>query len=201
IVDLLGAGEKIPQHHGAPGSDGPKVGRGGPGLGTGMLRRGPDYCGERGAGSGEQKQTAGWVLLPAPRSLLPLPHVLFLSLMLPFTVSRSSRRPPLPIVPWRLRGPSRPVTMSGKSVTMSPFTVLAFTSAVRSASVRTNVVRSHAHAATHLERDPSRRCTSSCYLFRGDGKHSQSARICRRRADANFIPDVRRENPPGQNSE
>src|SRR5437667_9694933 len=51
----------------------------------------------RGAGSGEQKQTAGWVLLPAPRSLLPLPHVLFLSLMLPFTASRSSRRPPLPI--------------------------------------------------------------------------------------------------------
>ena len=44
IVDLLGAGEKFPQHHGIPGSETTKVVRGEAGLGTAMLRRGPDYC-------------------------------------------------------------------------------------------------------------------------------------------------------------
>src|SRR5438034_4789275 len=59
--------------------------------------------------------------------------------MLPFTVSSARRRPPLPIVPRRLRGPSRPVTMRGKSVWMSPLTVLARTS-VDSPAGRSSVI-------------------------------------------------------------
>src|SRR2546428_7296326 len=77
--------------------------------------------------------------------LLPCSYVLFLSLMLPFTVSSASRRPPLPIVPRRLRGPSRPVTMRGKSVWMSPLTVLARTS-VDSPAGRSSV-RSEEHTS------------------------------------------------------
>src|SRR2546426_3888180 len=72
-------------------------------------------------------------------SRIPCSYVLFLSLMLPFTVSSASRRPPLPIVPRRLRGPSRPVTMRGKSVWMSPLTVLARTS-VDSPAGRSSVI-------------------------------------------------------------
>src|SRR2546430_5872892 len=53
--------------------------------------------------------------------------------MLPLTVSSASLRPPLPIVPRKLRGPRRPVTMIGKSVWMSPFTVVARTSVDRPA--------------------------------------------------------------------
>src|SRR5207248_7786583 len=63
-----------------------------------------------------------------PLSRFPCCYVLFLSLMLPFTVSSAKRRPPLPIVPVTRRAPSRPVTVSGKSVSMFPFTVLARTS-------------------------------------------------------------------------
>src|SRR5207302_10628087 len=63
-----------------------------------------------------------------PVSRFPWCYVLFLSLMLPLTVSSAKRRPPLPIVPVTRRGPSRPVTVSGKSVSMFPFTVLARTS-------------------------------------------------------------------------
>src|SRR5256886_9134710 len=126
IVDLLGAGEKFPQHAGTPGSEGANLAPVLLRLGTGVLRGGSNYCGSRepGAGSGT-----------APRSLLPAPNrqVLFLSRIEPFTVSRASRRPPLPIVPCRLRGPRRPVTMSGKSVWMSPLTVLARTSVDRPA--------------------------------------------------------------------
>src|SRR3989475_6522072 len=68
--------------------------------------------------------------------------------MLPFTVSSASRRPPLPIVPRRLRGPSRPVTMRGKSVWMSPLTVLARTSVERPAG-RSSVIppRSEEHTS------------------------------------------------------
>src|SRR6266571_4489459 len=51
--------------------------------------------------------------------------------MLPLTVERASCRPPLPIVPVTRRGPSLPVTISGKSVKISPFTVSARTSAER----------------------------------------------------------------------
>jgi len=50
-----------------------------------------------------------------PNSALRIQE-LFLSLMLPFTVSSANRRPPLPIVPVTRRGPRRPVTVSGKSV-------------------------------------------------------------------------------------
>ncbi len=45
IVDLLGAGEKFPQHHGTPGSETTKVGRCEAGLRTAMLRRGANQCG------------------------------------------------------------------------------------------------------------------------------------------------------------
>jgi hypothetical protein len=38
IIDLLGAGEKFPQHHGTPGSDATNLGPEVPGLGTGELR-------------------------------------------------------------------------------------------------------------------------------------------------------------------
>src|SRR2546425_3429666 len=72
------------------------------------------------------------LLFRIPHSALRIQE-LFLNLMLPFTVSSARRRPPLPIVPRRLRGPSRPVTMRGKSVWMSPFTVLARTSVERPA--------------------------------------------------------------------
>ncbi len=47
IVDLLGAGEKFPQHHGTPGSEGANLGPTWCGLRTAMLRRGPDYSGMR----------------------------------------------------------------------------------------------------------------------------------------------------------
>src|SRR3989441_13113687 len=51
--------------------------------------------------------------------------------MFPLTVERASCRPPLPIMPVTRRGPSLPVTVSGKSVKISPFTVSARTSAER----------------------------------------------------------------------
>src|SRR6266566_4303456 len=124
IVDLLGAGEKVSQHHGTPGSETTKVGRDGGGLGTAMLRGGANYCGSREPGAGSRQSYGS--RLPAP-----VLYVLFLSLIEPFTVSSANRRPPLPIVPCRRRGPRRPVTMSGKSVTMSPLTVLARTSVDR----------------------------------------------------------------------
>src|SRR5207249_7087010 len=47
IVDLLGAGEKFPQHHGTPGSETTNLGRGAAGLGTGVLRGGANSCGKR----------------------------------------------------------------------------------------------------------------------------------------------------------
>src|SRR5207244_6455593 len=62
IIDLLGAGEKFPQHRGAPGSEGPKVGRGWLGLCTAVLQVGLNYC-----GSGEQGA------VPSDRRRVPLP--------------------------------------------------------------------------------------------------------------------------------
>src|SRR5262245_8059322 len=104
IGDLLGAGEKLPEHHGPLGSKGPKMRSGAPGLGTGVLQAGSK---RRGA------------------------YDALRSVMLPFTVRSSSERPPDPIVPRRCRGPNLPVTVSGKSVSRSPFTVSARTSALR----------------------------------------------------------------------
>src|SRR3989454_9162253 len=92
---------------------------------------------------GMRNDTATLVAGNDPR--LAIPHSalriqeLFLNLMLPFTVSSARRRPPLPIVPRRLRGPSRPVTMRGKSVWMSPLTVLVRTSVARPAG-RSSVI-------------------------------------------------------------
>src|SRR5256886_13392792 len=45
IVDLLGAGEKFPQPHGTPGSEGANLGPTWCGLRTAMLRRGANQCG------------------------------------------------------------------------------------------------------------------------------------------------------------
>ena len=42
ILDPLGAGEKLPQHHGPFGRHAPNLLTKGPGLGTGALREGPD---------------------------------------------------------------------------------------------------------------------------------------------------------------
>src|SRR5207302_10251485 len=58
-------------------------------------------------------------------------HETFRKRMVPFTVERSRLRPPAPTVPWKLRGPNRPLTRSGKSETTSPFSVLACTSALK----------------------------------------------------------------------
>ena len=55
------------------------------------------------------------------------------SVTLPLTVSTSIDRPPPPIVPVRLRGLTRPVTLIGKSVEMLPLTVVARTSVLTSA--------------------------------------------------------------------
>ena len=49
---------------------------------------------------------------------------------------RQALEPPLPTVPCRLRREKRPFTVSGKSVSMSPLTVLALTSAERDAGAR-----------------------------------------------------------------
>src|SRR5439155_787475 len=55
IVDLLGAGEKFPQHHGTPGSETTNLGRGAAGLGTGVLRGGANSCGKRETGNGKRR--------------------------------------------------------------------------------------------------------------------------------------------------
>src|SRR5206468_12286762 len=44
IVDLLGAGEKVPQHHGAPGSEGANLWSACLRLGTAVLRGGANQC-------------------------------------------------------------------------------------------------------------------------------------------------------------
>src|SRR5439155_7226143 len=49
IIDLLGAGEKLPQHHGPLGRDAPKVVLRARALGTGMLPGGANRCGMRDA--------------------------------------------------------------------------------------------------------------------------------------------------------
>src|SRR5690349_12558129 len=79
------------------------------------------------------------VPLPAPCSLLPFLQPAFRSLMDPLTVDRSSRRPPLPIVPFKRRGPNFPVIVRGKSVSISPFRVVALTSVERLAG-RSSVI-------------------------------------------------------------
>jgi hypothetical protein len=67
IVDLLGAGEKLSQRHGTPGSDATKVALDGAGFGTGMLRGGSDYCGSGEQGAVPSDAPEG----TAPRSPLP----------------------------------------------------------------------------------------------------------------------------------
>src|SRR2546430_10332929 len=159
IVDLLGAGEKVSQHHGTPGSETTKVGRDGGGLGTAMLRGGANQCGMANAECGMARRPSWRVatlalLFRIPHSALRIQEI-FLSLIEPFTVSSANPRPPPPIVPRRLRGPSRPVTMSGKSVWMSPLTVVARTSVDRPAgrwSVIAPLTVRNSRASLHVAR-------------------------------------------------
>src|SRR5207245_5598214 len=91
---------------------------------------------ERGAG-GAVPSDRRRVPLPAPCS--PFRQPAFRSFIDPFTVDNSNRRPPLPIVPFMRRGPNFPVIVRGKSVSISPFTVVALTSVERSAG-RSSVI-------------------------------------------------------------
>src|ERR1017187_7723531 len=58
----------------------------------------------------------------------------------PFTVLNFSPGPPFPILPFRLLGPQRPLTVRGKSVERPPFTVLACTSAFTPAGIVTSML-------------------------------------------------------------
>src|SRR5439155_20748593 len=52
IIDLLGTAEKLPQHHGTPGSDATNLGAERLGLGTALLRGGSEFGGIRDARCG-----------------------------------------------------------------------------------------------------------------------------------------------------